>query len=188
MKTKILISLIILNLTAIVLVCSFIGCQEKHATFLQQPADEPGEKPVLADDSKKPDSVSQVMTEKQTELSKPQQVVSEDISSLQVQPVLVEPDKQISLRDSQKPLVTIDLPADPQDIRLSLTPESEETRVQVRRGQILAPADKLAQEGMVGGKDDFTYGMSDGAGDRYLYEEMMQHEHGFDMHAFSIWC
>jgi Ca-activated chloride channel family protein len=172
-KTKILISSIILSLTTIVLVCYFIGCQEKPATTLQQPSAEPGEKAALAEDSKKPDSVSQVKAETSVELSK-QQAAQEDISGLRIQQVVVEPDKQISLHDSLKLPVTIDLPSDPQDISLSLKPESEErARVQVMRGWISAPADKLAQEGMVGGKDVFTYGMSDDITDRYLYEEMM---------------
>ena len=90
MKKKILIASILLSLTTIVLVCSFVGCQERPATTLQQPADESSERPTIADDSEKPDSEPIVRAQTPAELSKLQPDASEDESGLRIQQVVVE--------------------------------------------------------------------------------------------------
>ena len=94
MKKKVLIASILLSLIAIVLVCSFIGCQERPATTLQQPADESSERSTIADDSNKPDSEPIVWAETPTEPSKPQQDAPEDENGIGIHQVLVEPEKK----------------------------------------------------------------------------------------------
>ena len=176
MKKKVLIASILLSLTTIVLLYSFVGCQERPATTLQQPADEPSEKPALADDSKKHDSELNVWAQKPVESSKPKQEPSEDESGLSMQQVMVEPDKDglddsltISGTTGTPQAEVITQPQYPQDIRFSLTPESEErARVQVIRGKVSAPAEKSAEEGMMGGRGVVTYGGSSRDNDRYV--------------------
>lgn len=176
MKTKILIASILLSLTTIVLLYSFVGCQERPATTLQQPADEPSEKPALADDSKKHDSELNVWAQKPVESSKPKREPSEDESGLSMQQVMVEPDKDgldnsltISGTTGTPQAIVNTQPVIPQDIRFSLKPESEErARVQVIRGQVSAPVDKLAVGSMMDGRSDVTYEMNDDVDDRYV--------------------
>jgi hypothetical protein len=175
-KTKVLIASILLSLTAIVLVCYFVGCQERPATTLQQPADKMSEKPVLADDSKKPDSELQLKVESSTTPSTPQQVAPEDESHLSTQQTIVKADKAeftdspTVLGPTITPLPEADTqPQSQQDISFSMKPKSEErTRVQVIRGQVSAPADKLAGGGMMDGRSDVTYEMNDDVDDRYV--------------------
>jgi Ca-activated chloride channel family protein len=175
-KKKVLIASILLSLTAIVLLYSFVGCQERPATTLQQSADEPSEKPALADDSKKHDSELNVWAQKPVESSKPKQEPSEDESGLSMQQVMVEPDKDgldnslsISGTTGTPQAIVNTQPVDPQDIRFSLKPESEErARVQVIRGKVSAPAEKSAEEGMMGGRGVVTYGGSSRDNDRYV--------------------
>jgi len=153
-KKKTLIASILLSVTAIVLVCSFVGCQEKHAESLDQSVNVSSEKPVLADDSKKPDSEPIAWAQKPAEPSQPQQVTSEDISGLRVQQVAVEPDEE-KLGDSLTisgtagtPLsIAPTQPVDPQDIRFYLKPEAE--------------------DGMIGDRRVLSYGWSGRDGDRY---------------------
>jgi len=174
-KKKTLIASILLSLIAIVLVCSFIGCQERPTTTLQQPADESSERATIADDNKKPDSEVIVWAETSAEPSKPQQDAPEDESGLSMQQVMVESGTEslghqlitTTPAGIPQPGVTTQ-PVDPQDIKFSLEPESEEkSEFGIVRGPVLLPAEKLAEDGMIGGKRVVTYGWSDRDGDRY---------------------
>ena len=177
MKKKILIVSILLSLTAIVLICSFIGCQEQPATTTQQPVDPAGEKPALADEDSKPDSDIFVTAESPTEPSKPQQNAPEDESSLQIQQVMVESGTE-SL-DHQpitttpagipQPKVTTQ-PADPRDMRFSIEPESEERG----RTNAVTGSAPLIGDDYLSGLKPATYGRSDRDNDRSLYDDMMR--------------
>jgi Ca-activated chloride channel family protein len=175
-KTKILISLIILSLTAIVLVCSFIGCQEKHATSLQQPADKLSEKPTSADDSKQPDSEVITWAQKPIEPPKAKQASPEDINSSRVQQVVVKSDESglsnkliIQERVGTKLPEVITQPVDPQDVRFSGKLESRpESEISVIRGNALSSGKKLAEEDMMDSKDIFTLGVSSHNADEYF--------------------
>ena len=176
MKKKVLIASILLSLTTIVLICYSVGCQEKPATTLQQPADKPGEKPALADDSKKPDSESQLKVESSTTPSTPQQVAPEDESHLSIQQTIVKADKA-ELRDSltvlgptETPLPEVTTqPEDPQDTRLYRGKPESEVRTNAVTGPILVTEEKSAGDGMMGGMG----GWNRRDNDRSQYDEMM---------------
>jgi len=181
-KKKILIASILLSLTAIVLVCSFVGCQERGGPTVQQPMDEPGEKPALADDSNKPDSELIVWAQKPAEPSEPKQDAPEDESGLSIHQTLVEPGKErlgdnltmLGPAATLPPEVTTQ-PVDPQDIRFSQKRESEEI-TRYRDGApspLSVSAGKSTEDGNVGGRSVVTYEWSDRDNDRYLYDEMM---------------
>ena len=173
-KKKILIASILLSLTAIVLVCSFVGCQERPATTLQQPADESNERPTIADDCEKPDSAFLVTAKPETEPSQKQWDVSEAESEIQSQQVVVKSDEKKYVEESIKseisetplPEVTY-VPADPQDVKLSLKPESERrSNFSMARGPV-STEEKLSEDGMVAGKSAGTYEWRERDGDRY---------------------
>ncbi|MGB2864747.1 MAG: VIT domain-containing protein, partial [Sedimentisphaerales bacterium] len=176
MKKKVLIASILLSLTAIVLVCSFVGCQEKHAKYLEQPVDEPSEKPALADDREKPGSEVVTWSETAVEPPKPKQDTSVDDNSLHLQHVVVMPDIERSDYGLTEPVipgtplsVTPTQPADPQDVKLSLKPESQESsRLSVVRGPALTE-EMLAENDMMAmaGKDVLRYGRRDRVSDGY---------------------
>ena len=84
MKKKILIASILLSLTAIALVCTFIGCQERPETAIQQPADKPGEQTAISDKETKPISESHVKLGPPTEPSRPQDAIQEDENSFRL--------------------------------------------------------------------------------------------------------
>ena len=165
MKTKILIASILLSLTAIVLVCSFVGCQEKHADSLQQPVDVSSERPTVADDSEKPDSDVIAWAQTPPEPSKPQPGTSEDESSLHLQQVVVDSgteklgDSLTILAPTGTPLPEVTTqPVDPQDVRFSLKPESARSELAIVRGPALTPTEKLTEEGIIAGRRVDTYG------------------------------
>jgi Ca-activated chloride channel family protein len=173
-KTKILILSILLSLTAIVLVCSFVGCQDRPATTLHQPADQPNDRQTIADDNQKPDTVDVVWSEVSTELSQQKQDVYGDENHIRTPQVVVKPDEQIlgdsmtksEISETPLPEVTYE-PADPQDVKLSLKPESQKSsRFSVVRGPALTE-EKLAEGGIVAGKGVVTYGLDGRDGDTY---------------------
>ena len=171
MKKKALIASILLSLTAIVLVCSFVGCQEKRAKSLEQPADQPAEKPALANDSKKPDSEPIAWAQAPTEPSKQRQETSEATSSMSMEQSLVKSDDKNYVDESVKseisdtPLsVVTTQPVDPQDIRFSMKSESEVRITNTVTGPLSVTEEKLAGGGMMGGMG----GRNGRDGDRYL--------------------
>jgi len=133
--------------------------------------DQPGEKPALADEGSKPDSVFLVTAESPTEPSKPQQNAQEDESGLSMQQVMVE-----SGTDSlgHRPITTTPAgipqpgvttqPVDPQDTWFSWKSESEERgRTNAVTGPLSVTEEKSAGGGMMGGMG----GWNDRDGDRY---------------------
>jgi len=174
-KKKILIASILLSLTAIVLVCSFIGCQEKPATTLQRTVDESGQRQALADESKKGESDLLVESEPPTEPSKPKQDAPEDQSGLRLQRVLVESgetsfgEKPITGTPAGIPqLGDIVQSQDLLDVTLSLKPESE---VRLRTDAVTGPAPSNDKEHLDRQKTA-KYGWNDRDGDRYGYGMM----------------
>jgi Ca-activated chloride channel family protein len=169
-EKKILIASILLSLTAIALVCTFIGCQEQPVTAVRQPADEPGKKTALSDEGTKPASELHVKIEPPTEPSKPQDAI-QDESGFSLQH---ESGKErlgdsltISGTPGTLPTVVANQPVDPQDISFTLKSESEEG---VKTKPVTGPqswsAGKPAGD-MMGGMGGAKYGWSDRDGDRY---------------------
>ena len=134
MKKKIPIASILLSLTALALVCTFIGCQKRSGTTTRQPADKPDEQTVLSDEDTKPVSELRVKIEPPTEPSKPRDAIQDDESVLRLHQVAAGTGNEQTLADSLKisgttgdlPTVTANQPVDPQDIRFSLKTESEQ--------------------------------------------------------------
>jgi len=146
-KTKILISSIILSLTTIVLLYSFYGCSQKSARSVDS------------------SSIS-------TESAQKRQDVSEAESDVQSQQVLVESEKE-TLKDGPAKPTFIGTPRNPQpqvvnqvsapqDVKLSLKPESQEIPGMVLRGPVL-DEEKLVENGTRNGKysETVTYGRVD---------------------------
>jgi len=172
-KTKILIASILLSVITIVLVCSFVGCQDRPAAFEKQ-IDEPIEKPDIADDSKKTESVFLVTAEPETKPSQKQWDVSEAESSMVKEQALIKSNEE-RLNDSiimsaptgtPQAKVTYQ-PVDPQDVTLSQIPESEErSKFGVVRGPALTE-EKLAEGGIVAGRGVVPYEWRGRDGDTY---------------------
>ena len=173
MKKKILIASILLSLTATALVCSFIGCQErKPKAALRQSADKPGEQTAISDEDTKPASELHVKIEPPTEPSKPQDAIQGE-GDLRLQHVTSGSGKEQALRDSltisgtpgTPPTVVANQPVDPQDIRLSLKSESEEsTKTKIVTGPLSVSAGKSTESG----REVFMYERGDRDSDRYL--------------------
>ncbi len=178
MKKKVLIVSILLSLTAIVLVCSFVGCQDRPATTLQQPVDESSDRPTIADDNKKPDIEPIVWREIPAEPSKEKQDVYGYENRLRIPQAVVKSD-EANLVDGLKTMEStvtplpdgFSKPVDPQDITFSLKPESE---VQVRANAVTGPVSMNGKEHLSELKT-VTYGWSDRDGDRY---GVTSHERG----------
>ncbi len=174
-KTKILISLIILSITTIALVCSFIGCQERPATPLQHSVDESSERPAIGDDSKKPDTEPIAWGEIADEPSKPQQVAPEDESRLSTQQTVVKSNKPEFRGSPTAPAFIgtptpegITQPQNQQEVRFSLKPESRETSdLGSVRGTALSSGE-MAKESMMDSRGVVPYGWSDRDNDRYV--------------------
>jgi len=176
-KKKILIASILLSLISIVLVCTFIGCQERPGIAIRQPVDEPGEKTVSADEDTKPASELHVKIEPPTGPSKPQDAIQKDESSLSLQHVAVGPGKEQVLTDSltisgttgTPPTVVANEPVDPQDIRFSQKTESEEgVKTKTMRGPLSVSAGKSTEDSIRGYRKTVTYQWGDRDSDRYL--------------------
>jgi len=151
-KTKILISSIILSLTAIVLVSCFLSCQQRGGNIVQQDIKALGPE------------TSQVQSAQQ------QWEVSEAESSLGMeQAVVMSSDKKydeesaiLGPSGTKQPLAPTQ-PADPQDIRLSLKPEGEpkwETTVIRGRATTLTSKEKTLADSTVAGMGIDSYGWS----------------------------
>jgi len=172
-KTKILIASILLSVITIVLVCSFVGCQDRPAAFEKQ-IDEPIEKPDIADDSKKTESVFLVTAEPETEPSQKQWNVSEAESSMAKEQALIKSNEErlnesiIMSAPTGTPLAEVTFqPVDPQDVTLSQIPESEErSKFGIVRGPALTE-EKLVADGTMRGQDVVRLRRSDRDGDTY---------------------
>jgi len=173
-KKKILIASILLSLTAIALVFTFIGCQEQPKTAIRQHADKPGEQRTISDEDTKPASELHVKIEPPTEPSKPQDAI-QDEGDLRLQHVTAESGKEQALRDSLTisgtpgtlPTVVANQPVDPQDISFYLKTESEEgVKTKTVTGPQSWSAEKPAGD-MMGGMRGAKYVWSDRDGDRY---------------------
>ena len=173
MKKKVLIASILLSLTAIVLLYPFVGCQKRSAKPFEQSILGPSEKPAITDDSKKPDSELHVRYQIPDEPSQKQWDVSEAESSMLTHQTLVKSDEKRYVDESMKseisetplPVVTYE-PTDPQDVKLTLKPESRKMPGVIVRGPALTE-EKLAEDGMIAGKDVVKYGWRERDGDTY---------------------
>ena len=149
-KKKILIASILLSLTAIILLCTFIGCEQRAAK-----------------------SIENVRISNET--SQQRQDVSETESNMAMEQTLVmlgdkkDVDESIKPAISQTPLSVVTYePADPQDNTPSLKPESEEiSKYGVIRSPAFVPAQKLAEDGEIAGMGVVTYEWSGHDSDMY---------------------
>jgi Ca-activated chloride channel family protein len=180
-KKKILIASILLSVITIVLVCSFVGCQEQPATTIEQPADQPVEKPALVDEGSKPDSNFIVTAEPETEPSQKQWDVSEAESSMAKEQALIKSNEErlnesiIMSAPTGTPRIDVTFqPVDPQDVTLSHMPESEKrSEFGIVRGPALTE-EKLVADGTIGGKSVVNYRWSGSDNDRILAEGMIR--------------
>jgi Ca-activated chloride channel family protein len=161
-KTKVLISLIILSLASIALVFCFVSCQNGSG---------------VGSDIKQ-DTGTLGPSETAAKLSEPQQAVPKDTSSLSTQQTVAMSDKAKFTGSPTEPAFIgtpppegIAQPQSKEAIRFSMKPESEErTKVPTIRGRISAKVDKLtAGNGIMGGGDAVTYDLNGDNGDRYDY-------------------
>jgi Ca-activated chloride channel family protein len=161
-KKKILISLIILSLTAIVLVSCFLSFQYKSAGV----------------DGIAHDTRTLGPEETPTGSSQQQLNVSETESSLSTDQTVVKLGVEGYVDESAKPefigtpmSVTSTQPADPQDVRFSLKPENERLReIAVIRGSRKTPLsfrEMTPENGVVSGKTIDSYGWSGRDADTY---------------------
>jgi Ca-activated chloride channel family protein len=157
-KTKILISSIILSLTAIVLVFCFLMYQQRSAHF--------------ATTGMETNSTLISRVDKPAEQSTPQQDTSDDKSGLRTQQVVVESGKLYE--DMTKSEISGALlanaptsPVDPQDGFSRKLESLGQSDIEVIRGRGLLPAEELAKDGMMGGRRVGTYGWNGRDGDRY---------------------
>ena len=149
-KKKILIASILLSLTAIILLCTFIGCEQRAAK-----------------------SIENVRISNET--SQQRQDVSETESNMAMEQTLVmlgdkkDVDESIKPEISQTPLSVVTYePADPQDNTPSLKPEREEiSKYGVIRSPAFVPAQKLAEDGEIAGMGVVTYEWSGHDSDMY---------------------
>jgi Ca-activated chloride channel family protein len=159
-KTKVLISLIILSLTAIVLIFCSVPSLNRSTSFsdVEYAMRAPG-----------PAGTS-------SELSEPQQAVPKDTSSLSTQQAVAKSGEAEFTGSPKAPEFigtplpeAITQPQDQEAIRFSMKPESEErTEVQIIRGQVSEPADELAAGGgIMDGKNVVTYEMNGDVSRRY---------------------
>jgi Ca-activated chloride channel family protein len=149
-KTKVLISLIILSLVAIALI--FCRVSRRYGIGAGSDIRQVTETSASAGTS--------------AELSEPQQTVPKDTSSLSTQPTVAKSDKAEFTGSPTAPAFigtpppeAITQPQNQEAVRFAMKSESEErTKVPMIRGRVSAEADKLAAgNGMMGGRGVETY-------------------------------
>ena len=161
-KTKVLISLIILSLTSIALVFCFVSCQNGSG--------------VGSDIKQDTGTFGPVGTS--AESSEPQQPAPKDTSSLSTKQTVAMSDKAKLTGSPTAPAFigtpspeAITQPREQDALRLAMKPESEEkTKAPMISGRVSAPADKLAADnGIMVGQDVETYNWKGDTSDRYDY-------------------
>jgi Ca-activated chloride channel family protein len=159
-KTKVLISLIILSLTTIALVFCLVPSLNKSTSFgdVKYAMKIPGP------------------AGRSSEPSEPQQAIPKDTSSLSTQQTVAKSDKTEFTGSPTAPAFIgtpppegITQPQEQDAIRFAMKPESEErAKVPTIRGPVSAPADKLATGGMMDNRSVVTYDLNGDISDRYI--------------------